>query len=111
MNKPYIPLEPAVARSNYEDGMDRMIGDILDQVNELHRDVEQKVANGLVIGVKQLLADDEFMAMASQRMTARILTESGKQASQWLGSRILTMLVIAFTGFAIGWLVKTGKLG
>lgn len=86
------------------------IQEILLLVTRLHDGIEERVAAGIVRGVKQLLADPEFMEIASERFTHRVFLAGSKQASQWVGGRILTAIVVAVVGLGIGWLVKTGRI-
>lgn len=86
------------------------VQEILLLVTRLHDGIEDRVAAGIVRGVKQLLADPEFMEVASERFTQRLFVASGKHASQWIGGRILTALAFAAVGVLMGWLVKTGKI-
>ena len=86
------------------------IQEILLLVTRLHDGIEERVAAGIVRGVKQLLADPEFVEASSEKFAQRFFVASGKHASQWIGGRILTALAFAATGALVGWLVKTGKI-
>lgn len=66
------------------------------------------IADGLASGVRQLLADDELVKKFWKRGFDEITGHSTNGASQWVGKRILTVILGAIFATAIVWSVKTG---
>ena len=78
-----------------------------------HRDslvMQQAIAAGVVAGLKQITEDEKFVAAFWKQGFEELAKHSGNGASQWLGKRILTILITTIAGGCIVWLVKTGAI-
>ena len=81
---------------------------ITDQLNKT--DLQAAVAAGIVTGLKQLTQDEAFVASFWRHGFEELSKHSSNGASQWLGKRLLTILITAVTTAGIVWLVKTGAI-
>lgn len=75
-----------------------------------NNELEAAVAAGVVAGLKQLTQDDAFVASFWRHGFEELSKHSSNGASQWLGKRLLTILITAVTTAGIVWLVKTGAI-
>lgn len=105
---PFEGIDPAEAK--WREHVERELGRVLAQHEELPHLIEQSVAAGIANGIREIANDDETMKMISSKLSTGILVDGGKQASQWLGNRIITAGMLAITGFGVAWLVKNGKI-
>lgn len=60
--------------------------------------------------IRRVLADEEIAKAFWRRGYAELSSHAGNGASQWIGKRILTAIIVAVTTAGIVWLVKTGQL-
>lgn len=73
-------------------------------------EMQAAVTAGVVAGIKQMLADPEFVKSFWQRGFEELSTHTGNGATQWVGKRLLTIAITAMTTAGIVWLVKTGAI-
>ena len=73
-------------------------------------ELQAAVAAGIVTGLKQLTQDEAFVASFWRHGFEELSKHSSNGASQWLGKRLLTILITAVTTAGIVWLVKTGAI-
>lgn len=59
---------------------------------------------------RRVLADDALVKSFWQRGYKELTDHAGNGASQWVGKRILTALIVAVVTAGVVWLVKTGAL-
>ena len=73
-------------------------------------ELEQAVARGVVAGAKRLASDPEFAETFWKTGFEHLSRHGGNQASQWLGKRLLTSLIVAVVTAGLLWLAKTGQI-
>lgn len=73
-------------------------------------DLQEAVAAGVVKGLKELTQDPAFVASFWRHGFEELSKHSSNGASQWIGKRLLTILITAVTTAGIVWLVKTGAI-
>lgn len=73
-------------------------------------DVKSAMRDGFLEGVKVLMQDKDFAKSFWQQGYEQLTQHAGNGASQWVGKRILTALVVAVTTACVIWLVKTGAI-
>ena len=64
----------------------------------------------MVAGLKQMALDETFVSNFWHKGFEELSKHGSNGASQWLGKRLLTILITAITTAGIVWLVKTGAL-
>lgn len=89
--------------------MDR-VTDLAGRVEQVHRNMPEAVADGVQRGIKALAADPEFGEAFWRKGFERMAEHATRAGSQWIGSRILTALVLAVMSACVAWLVKSGKI-
>lgn len=89
--------------------MDR-VADLTERVDHVHRGLPDAVSAGVQQGIKALAADPEFGEAFWRRGFEHMAAHAGRAGSQWIGSRILTALVLAIMSACVAYLVKTGKI-
>lgn len=72
--------------------------------------LQAAITAGVVAGIKQITEDDKFVSSFWKKGFEELATHSGNGASQWVGKRLLTILVTSIAGVCIVWLVKTGAI-
>ena len=72
--------------------------------------LQKAITAGVVAGIKQIADDDKFVATFWKQGFEELAKHSGNGASQWVGKRLLTILVTSVAGVCIVWLVKTGAI-
>ena len=72
--------------------------------------LQAAITAGVVAGIKQITEDDKFVAAFWKQGFEELATHSGNGASQWVGKRLLTILITSIAGGCIVWLVKTGAI-
>jgi hypothetical protein len=60
--------------------------------------------------LRRVLADDELVRAFWHRGYAELTAHAGNGASQWIGKRILTAMVVSVVTAGLVWLIKTGSL-
>ena len=98
------------SEERWRDAIERDLGQLLLTQEKLPHLIEERVAAGIVSGVRQVVDNQELMHELAAKLSTRLIAQSGQQASQWLGNRILTAALLAVTGFGLAWLVKNGKI-
>jgi len=68
------------------------------------------VANGIELGIRRLLTDEDLMGVFWERGFKELISHASNGASQWIGRRILTGLVLAMVTAGLVWLAKTGGI-
>lgn len=72
--------------------------------------LQAAITAGVAAGIKQITDDPKFVSAFWKQGFDELATHSGNGASQWVGKRLLTILVTAVAGVCIVWLVKTGAI-
>jgi hypothetical protein len=72
--------------------------------------LQAAITAGVVAGIKQITADEQFVKSFWKQGFEELATHSGNGASQWVGKRLLTILITSIAGVCIVWLVKTGAI-
>ncbi len=81
------------------------------QLNRRNSSIDrEQIAAGVAAGIRQLLEDDDLVKKFWERGYTQLTQHGTNAASQWVGKRLLTALVVAITVAGITWLVKTGAL-
>ena len=60
--------------------------------------------------LRRVLADDEVVRNFWHRGYRELTEHAGNGASQWVGKRLLTAMVVSVVTAGVVWLVKTGAL-
>lgn len=68
------------------------------------------IRQGVVEGMRELLRDDEAIAGFWARGYKELTQHTSANASQWVGRRILTAIMVAVFVGSVTWLVKSGNL-
>lgn len=74
------------------------------------QELQSAVTAGVVAGMKQMATDEAFVSNFWRHGFEELSKHSGNGASQWLGKRILTILITTIAGSCIVWLVRTGTI-
>lgn len=72
--------------------------------------IEESVAAGVVSAIKELASDKEFMSNFGKNLYEQFINHGTNGASQWIGKRLLTALVLALTTAGFLWLARTGGI-
>lgn len=72
--------------------------------------LQKAITAGVVAGIKQITEDEKFVAAFWKQGFEQLAQHSGNGASQWVGKRLLTILITSVAGVCIVWLVKTGAI-
>lgn len=72
--------------------------------------LQKAITAGVVAGIKQITEDEKFVNAFWRQGFEELAKHSGNGASQWVGKRLLTILVTSIAGVCIVWLVKTGAI-
>lgn len=83
---------------------------VSDDVLTMKSTMQNAVSAGVQDGLKALAQDAEFGERFWRRGFESMSKHAGDAGSKWIGSRILTALVIAVVSAGITWLVKQGKI-
>ena len=114
MSEGYFPNSPTRTESSAQDAwqshIEEELGRVLNQHAELPLLIQRSVAAGIANGIREIANDDETMRTIAAKLSSSIIVTGGRQASEWLGGRILTAAMLAVTGFGVAWLVKNGKI-
>ena len=73
-------------------------------------EVQQAVADGVVEGARRLAGDPQFAEVFWRTGFEHLARHSGNHASQWIGKRLLTSLIVAITTAGLIWLAKSGGI-
>lgn len=76
----------------------------------IQADMTQHIARGVVIGMKELINDKEVMKEFSKVLYDELTGHTINNTSQWIGKRLLTMIVSGVTIAGLVWLIKTGRI-
>ena len=68
------------------------------------------LTDSIVLALKRTAEDDEFSKKFWQRGFVELSQHSANGASQWVGKRLLTWMVVAVTSACIVWLVRSGAI-
>ena len=60
--------------------------------------------------LRRVLADDDVVRAFWHRGYRELTEHAGNGASQWLGRRILTTIIVSVVTAGLVWLIKTGSL-
>jgi len=60
--------------------------------------------------LRRILTDDELVRAFWHRGFVELSSHAGNGASQWIGKRIITALVVSVVTAGVVWLVKSGAL-
>lgn len=77
---------------------------------KLHNNIAADVQNGVVLGIKQLASDKEFLDTFWQSGFIRLSKHTQDGASQWFGKRIFTWLIGVIVSAGVVYLIKSGAL-
>lgn len=70
----------------------------------------EMIASSVERAIRRVLADPEMARQFWESGYEELAKHAGNNASQWVGRRLLTTLILAVTTAGIIWLVKTGAL-
>ena len=73
-------------------------------------DLQAAVSAGVLTGVKALATDSDFIERFWKTGYSHLTTHVGNGTSQWIGKRILTMIILSGVTAGIVWLVKSGAI-
>lgn len=73
-------------------------------------DIASQVKAGVIAGFKEVANDKELMEKFWKGGWEELVTHSANASSQWVGRRILTVMVGAIVTAGLIWLVKTGAI-
>lgn len=86
------------------------VDNLAGEVRLLREGVQGAVSAGVQDGIRALATNSEF-GEAFWRKGFESMSKHATQAgSQWIGSRILTAMVLAVVSAGVAWLVKSGKI-
>ncbi len=68
----------------------------------------REISDGIAHGLKKVLSDDEVLKLFWSRGFKELTLHSSNTASQWIGKRIATMIVVALFSACLVYLVKNG---
>ena len=71
---------------------------------------DERIAKAVETALRRVLSDEEVTRKFWERGFKELSTHANNNATQWIGRRILTTLVVAVTTAGIVWLVKTGAI-
>jgi hypothetical protein len=90
------------------------MGLVLDRLADLKGDqseaMEAAVRRGVSAGVREAMKDEAMTTDFWRRGFNELAKHSSDGASQWVGKRILTALIVAGLIWGVTWLVQTGRL-
>lgn len=73
-------------------------------------DEDERIARAVEVALRRVLSDKEIVESFWERGFHELATHADNHASQWIGKRILTAMVVAVTTAGIVWLVKSGAI-
>ena len=85
-----------------------LIGAVEDMHRQLLGDIRAGVAEGTYDGIKRAIEDKTMLDSYWRGGFDRVSEHASKEASQWVGKRMLTAFFVALFGFSVAWLVKLG---
>jgi hypothetical protein len=71
---------------------------------------DERIARAVELALRRVLTDDEIQRHFWERGFRELSSHTQNHASQWVGKRILTTMVVAVTTAGIVWLVKSGAI-
>lgn len=88
-----------------------MVLDRLEDIKAGQQDgLEQAMTRAVTAGVRQALTDKELTQEFWRDGFDELAKHGASGASQWVGKRILTAMVVAVLIWGVTWLVQTGRL-
>ncbi len=82
---------------------------LADRLTELEHKVDS-MPQAFEAAFRRVLSDDRLVSEFWQRGYRELSDHAGNGASQWIGKRLLTTLVVAIVTAGLVWLVKTGAI-
>jgi hypothetical protein len=95
---------------NWQINMEARLKHMDADVSSIRRDMVKATTEGVERALRNVLSDKELTKAFWQHGFDELSAHTQNNASQWIGKRILTALIIAGTTAGIIWLVKTGAL-
>jgi hypothetical protein len=71
---------------------------------------DERIARAVETALRRVLTDEQLTQRFWERGFKELAAHADNHASQWIGKRILTAMVVAVTTAGIVWLVKTGAI-
>lgn len=75
-----------------------------------HEQLVDTIATSVERAMRRVIADPELTRKFWEQGYQELASHASNGASQWIGRRILTAIVVAVVTAGIVWLVKTGQL-
>jgi hypothetical protein len=73
-------------------------------------DDDERIAKAVETALRRVLTDEQLTQRFWERGFKELASHADNHASQWIGKRILTAMVVAVTTAGIVWLVKSGAI-
>lgn len=90
--------------------IERRVQERMAQMLDNNSMLPEMIAGSVERAIRRVLTDPEMGRQFWAGGYEELSKHAGNNASQWIGRRLLTTLVIALTTAGIVWLVKTGAL-
>lgn len=104
-----VVMDPELFERQLGYMLERVDG-VSDRVEALSQSMRSEVSQGVQDGIRALADDTDFGALLGRRMFDELSNHAANAGSQWVGRRIITMMVLAVVGAGIAWLVKSGAI-
>jgi len=102
--------EPFVERRIFSRDQDAIDREIERRANDYLSRELRNVSEAMELALRNVAQDKGLIAAFWKRGYEELTSHAGNNASQWIGKRLLTSVVLALTTAAIVWLVRSGNL-
>ena len=121
MTSPYLDARRGVTRTTVQDDtpltqarFEQAMGLIIDRVTEMcddrERKVEAAIRSGIVHGFKDAAQDKQLVGDFWRQGFEEFRDRTANHASQWIGRRILTWVIVGLVSAGMVYLIGKGKL-
>jgi len=90
--------------------IERRVQERMAQMLDNNSMLPEMIAGSVERAIRRVLTDPELGRQFWQGGYEELARHAGNNASQWVGRRLLTALIIAAVTAGLVWLVKTGSL-
>ncbi len=90
--------------------IERRVQERMAQLLDNNSMLPEMIAGSVERAIRRALADPEMSRQFWAAGYEELSRHAGNNASQWVGKRLLTALIVALTTAGFVWLVKTGAL-
>ena len=98
-----------LTEAQFEQAMGLMLDRVAAICDAKNEAIEAAIARGVQDGLRAAMNDQALVTSFWATGFDELATHSGNHASQWIGKRLLTSLIVAITIAGITWLVQTGR--